>query len=72
LSARAFATPEYTHAKADCLARLLRVAPPARILDVPCGKGRLSLELASRRFEVTGEPFRLGSQRAIITAVKVV
>jgi SAM-dependent methyltransferase len=51
---RAFATPEYTRAEADSLARLLRVLPPARLLDVPCGNGRLSLELASRGYEVTG------------------
>ena len=28
--------------------------PRAKILDVPCGAGRLSIELASRGYQVTG------------------
>ncbi len=33
---------------------LLRLQPPARILDVPCGYGRHAVELAARGFAVTG------------------
>lgn len=33
---------------------LLDLAPPARILDVPCGYGRHAIELARRGFAVTG------------------
>jgi len=33
---------------------LLDLQPPARILDVPCGYGRHSVELAKRGFDVTG------------------
>lgn len=33
---------------------LLDLAPPARILDVPCGYGRHSVELARRGFAVAG------------------
>jgi SAM-dependent methyltransferase len=36
------------------LLRLLALKPPARILDVPCGYGRHTLELARRGFTVTG------------------
>jgi len=28
--------------------------PGPKILDVPCGAGRLSIELASRGYQVTG------------------
>jgi SAM-dependent methyltransferase len=33
---------------------LLDLKPPARILDVPCGYGRHSIELAKRGYQVTG------------------
>lgn len=33
---------------------LLDLQPPARILDIPCGYGRHSVELARRGFNVTG------------------
>ncbi|MBI4462519.1 MAG: class I SAM-dependent methyltransferase [Acidobacteria bacterium] len=36
------------------LIRLLRLRRGARILDVPCGYGRHAVELARRRFDVTG------------------
>ncbi|MBI2955884.1 MAG: class I SAM-dependent methyltransferase [Acidobacteria bacterium] len=36
------------------LLRWLRLPPRARILDIPCGYGRHSLELARRGFQVTG------------------
>jgi len=42
--------PEVTAAEADFLIRRLRLKPDdaARILDVPCGHGRLAVELAGR------------------------
>src|SRR5262245_32180427 len=46
--------PEQTRLEADFLARELRLAPRARVLDVPCGLGRHALEMASRGFEMTG------------------
>jgi len=42
--------PEVTAAEADFLVRHLRLGslPGARVLDVPCGHGRLAVELAAR------------------------
>src|SRR5262249_49480908 len=45
---------EQTLAEADFLQKMLQVAPPARLLDVPCGGGRHSLALAERGYAVTG------------------
>jgi SAM-dependent methyltransferase len=54
-------TTEQTRKEADFIQKMLRKTPPAALLDVPCGNGRLSLELASRGFTLTGadisEPF---------------
>jgi len=47
-------SPEHTHREADTIARLLRTAPGAELLDVPCGGGRLSLALAERGYRPTG------------------
>lgn len=41
-------TGEHNRAESDFLEKVLELRPPARILDVPCGEGRLSRELASR------------------------
>lgn len=43
-----------TLAEADFLERHLRLSPGARVLDVPCGHGRLAIELARRGYEVLG------------------
>ena len=51
---RAFVTPEMTSAEADALQRYLQVEPPARLLDVPCGNGRLAIELAVRGYVAVG------------------
>lgn len=51
---RKAAPPEQTRLEADFLRRALKVQPGARVLDVPCGFGRHSLELASSGFQVTG------------------
>ncbi|MBI3949747.1 MAG: class I SAM-dependent methyltransferase [Acidobacteria bacterium] len=47
-------TEEQTRAEADAIEKLLQLAPGAKVLDVPCGQGRLSIELASRGYHVTG------------------
>jgi SAM-dependent methyltransferase len=46
--------PEATRAEADFFEQLLGVRPGVRLLDVPCGDGRLALELARRGYRVTG------------------
>lgn len=47
-------TPDYTRAQVDALERLLELSPPADVLDMPCGQGRHSIELALRGYRVTG------------------
>lgn len=46
--------PEQTTAEADFLIQNLNCELDAHLLDVPCGNGRLTLELASRGYRVTG------------------
>ncbi len=46
--------PEVTAAEAAFLERHLAVSEGARLLDVPCGHGRLSVELAARGYRLTG------------------
>lgn len=46
--------PEVTDAEVAFGLRCLGVAPPARLLDVPCGSGRHSLRLAAQGYRVTG------------------
>jgi cyclopropane fatty-acyl-phospholipid synthase-like methyltransferase len=45
---------EQTRREADFLERALGLRPGARVLDVPCGAGRHSLELVSRGHRMTG------------------
>jgi SAM-dependent methyltransferase len=45
---------ERTQREADFLIKVLNCEPSAQLLDVPCGNGRLSFELAQRGFRVTG------------------
>jgi SAM-dependent methyltransferase len=47
-------TAEQTRQEADFLEEMLQVAPPARLLDVPCGGGRHCHALAGRGYEMTG------------------
>jgi SAM-dependent methyltransferase len=47
-------TPALTLADVDFLEKTFDVGPGARLLDVPCGNGRHSIELARRGHRVTG------------------
>lgn len=47
-------SPEQTRIEIDFLQRALRLQSGERVLDVPCGFGRHSLELAARGFRPTG------------------
>jgi SAM-dependent methyltransferase len=51
---RHYVTPELTRSEVDTILGHLQVAPSARLLDVPCGNGRLALDLASRGYQVHG------------------
>ena len=51
---RAAMSRETTRAEADFLEKHLGLSPGERVLDVPCGAGRLAIELASRGCRVTG------------------
>lgn len=51
---RAAITPEMTRAEADFIQELLAVPAGGRILDVPCGNGRLTLELGARGYQMAG------------------
>jgi len=46
--------PEATASEASFFEKALRLAPGARVLDVPCGHGRHALELARRGHRLTG------------------
>jgi SAM-dependent methyltransferase len=45
---------EQTRSEVDHVVRALGLPAGARVLDVPCGHGRIALELAARGFHVTG------------------
>jgi SAM-dependent methyltransferase len=47
-------TPEMTRAEADFIVKMLQLPQGAAILDVPCGNGRHSIELAARSYRLTG------------------
>ena len=51
---RAAIPAELTSAEADFLTKQLQLTNSAKVLDVPCGNGRLSIELAQRGFALTG------------------
>ena len=46
--------PEVTRLETDFLMERLALSPGGRVLDAPCGHGRLPIELARRGCEVTG------------------
>lgn len=47
-------SPKQTKREADFLVKVLQCDEGSHLLDVPCGNGRLSLELARRGYRVTG------------------
>ena len=47
-------SPKQTKAEADFLGEVLQREAGSHLLDVPCGNGRLSLELARRGYRLTG------------------
>ncbi len=51
---RAAVPPESTSAEVDFIVRVTGLSPGSRVLDVPCGSGRHTLELARRGCHVTG------------------
>ncbi len=46
--------PEKTREEVDFIVKALELGDSERVLDVPCGEGRHSIELASRGFAVSG------------------
>lgn len=50
----AFCNAEQTRVEVDFIEQALQLPPGGTVLDVPCGHGRHSLELAARGFHVTG------------------
>lgn len=59
-------TPRRTRAEVDFAVRVLRLASGARVLDVPCGFGRHSAELARRGYAAVGvdlSPYMLREAR---------
>jgi len=50
----AFGSPERNGADVDFITGALQLPPGGSVLDVPCGDGRHSIELADRGFRVTG------------------
>ncbi|HSS22676.1 MAG TPA: class I SAM-dependent methyltransferase [Pyrinomonadaceae bacterium] len=50
---RAAVSEEQTRGEADFLQQQMQLPPGAKVLDVPCGNGRLSIELAKRGFKLT-------------------
>jgi len=47
-------TEEQTRGEADFIEKVLGLSPSAKVLDVPCGNGRIALELAARGYQMTG------------------
>lgn len=67
---------ERTAPEVDAIERLLEIRPPLRILDLACGQGRHSIELAKRSYVVTGLDqsrylLDVAEQRAATAGVRV-
>jgi len=54
LAALSLTQPQRTSREVDGVMRLVGIAPGQKVLDVPCGAGRHSIELAARGVEVVG------------------
>jgi SAM-dependent methyltransferase len=52
--------PEQAQREADFLVKSLRLTPGAAVADVPCGNGRIAIELAARGYRVTGVDLTAG------------
>ena len=68
--------PERTAAQVDRIERMLEPEPSARMLDVPCGVGRLTIPLAEHGYTMTGvdvtpEYLEEAHRRASETGVEV-
>lgn len=67
-------SPEETRAEVDGMVQLLELPTGARVLDLSCGFGRHSVELARRGFQVTGldlSPQLLGHAREAASSAGV-
>src|SRR5215831_10440131 len=65
---------ERTATECDLIQGALELAPGASVLDVPCGVGRHSVELARRGFALTGidfNPAHVEQARAAASAANV-
>ena len=51
---RAVISDEQTRAEAGFIEKHLQISQGAKVLDVPCGNGRLAIELARRGYQLTG------------------
>ena len=51
---RSAVSPQQTRTEVDFIERALDLHPGGRVLDIPCGFGRHSIELAARGYKVTG------------------
>lgn len=51
---RAVVSDQQTSAEAEFIQKQLQLTDGAKLLDVPCGNGRLSIELARRGFQLRG------------------
>ncbi len=52
-----FLSPEETNAEVDFIINALNLKPDEKVLDIPCGLGRLTLELAEYGCNMTGLDF---------------
>ena len=46
--------PQWTQQDIDFIEKALSIRPPARLLDLPCGRGRHAAALAARGYQVLG------------------
>jgi SAM-dependent methyltransferase len=68
--------PARTTAEIDRIEQLLELEPGARVLDVPCGAGRLTIPLAERGFrmvgvDITAEYLERGRRQASEAGVEI-